>query len=114
MTITGTSLDGTTVTVSVDGITCDVQTVSLTEVTCITAEKVMNPAAGTPVSYIGQQGLNRYWFGQGSPHSTWRTMIDTADMLDKNMTTAIDYSQFTGDTLTFTAFEGFFKAPVTG
>ena len=53
LTITGTSLDGTSVSVMVDDQECAVRSVSQTEVTCTTAKKSVDPNAAVPASYIG-------------------------------------------------------------
>ena len=68
LTITGTSLDGDTVTVTVDDLACDIESISQTELTCTTSKKTIDLGASTPVSYIGQQGLNLYGFGSGNYH----------------------------------------------
>ena len=90
LTITGTSLDGAAVTVTVDGLACEVQTISVTELTCITSAKTIDPDAVAPLSYIGQQGLNRYRYGAADLHRSWRPLIDTEDQVSKMIWTAID------------------------
>lgn len=116
LTITGTSLDGATVRVTVDGLPCDVKSIGTEQIVCTTTAKVIDPLAVAPVSYIGSQGLTRYFFGnRNSIHDTWRTDIE--DAVDRMIYPNLDWS--TGKdpsyryTQTFQAFDGFFKAPET-
>ena len=86
ITITGTSLDGDTVTVTVDGLPCEVKSTSLNEVVCTTTAKSIDPDAEFPLSYIGSQGLTRYVFGnKGGWHSSWRDHMDDSDELQEKM-----------------------------
>jgi hypothetical protein len=114
MTITGTSLDGDAVTVTVDDIECSVKSISQTSVTCLTGKKSIDQNFQYPPSYIGQQGLNLYAFEGGNHHDNWRTLVGSNDMISKTLYTAIDLAQLEGDYNSFKAFEGFFKAPTTG
>ena len=52
LTITGTSLDGD-VTIDIDGLPCEVQSVSATEVKCITTKKD-TAVSPEPSNYVGQ------------------------------------------------------------
>ena len=116
LTITGTSLDGSAVTVTVDGLPCTVDSVSDTTVTCTTTKKVIDPAAVAPASYVGAQGLTRYVFGNhGGWHNEWKSKIDTEYMFSKSIYTALDMAYCSScSTNIFQAFTGFFKAPTSG
>jgi hypothetical protein len=102
LTITGTSLDGDAVTVTVDGLPCkDVKKIGTTGLTCTTSEKVIDPNEEAPLSYIGQQGLEYKY----RPHHG-----DEKDML----WTALDVAGDKGFQHNSNFFKGFFKAPYTG
>lgn len=89
--ITGTSLDGATVTVTVDGLPCEVKSTSTAEIICTTSAKVIDPLAVAPISYIGSQGLTRYFFGNSNGmHDTWRNNID--DAVDRMIYPNLDWS----------------------
>jgi riboflavin synthase alpha subunit len=79
LTISGTSLDGKNVSVTVDGISCTVESISETELTCKTGEKTIDPEAIAPSYYVGQQGVNRYNFDRHgysyNLHASWRNAI---------------------------------------
>ena len=90
LTITGTSLDGDSVVVTVDDTPCDVKSISQTEITCLTGKKIIEPNAQIPASYIGQQGLNYYAFSGTHYHDGWRSLIDTENFVSKSIYTAID------------------------
>ena len=53
LVIKGTSLDGHEVSVTVDGLPCEVNSISQSELTCSTAKKEISDTDPTPASYIG-------------------------------------------------------------
>ena len=117
VTFKGTSLDGDTVSVEMDGVECKVLSKSETEVTCKTGEKDTSSSGTPPPAFIGMQGLTRYNFERWSwspDHDTWRTRLSTASFISQEPWTAFDLSQRLGNYNTFTAFEGYLKAPASG
>lgn len=101
ISITGTSLNGDNVTVTVDGLPCeDVQKVGTTGLTCRTSKK-NNPNAPSPDAYIGQQGLKMTHKpnGQDEQEILW---------------TALDLAKDRGFQHNNNKFKGFFKAPYSG
>ena len=63
------------------------------------------------------QGLTRYNFEKWAwnpNHNNWRNQLTTDKFISQEPWTAIDLSQRLGNLNTFTAFEGYFKAPASG
>lgn len=83
-------------TVDIDGIPCDVQTISNTTITCITGAKTSSTTP--PNRYVGQHGVSRV-HGGDSPSTTLSTQLELT----------ASYEDWFTDTYT-----GFFEAPVDG
>ena len=100
-----------------DGVECKILSVSESEVTCRTGEKVASSSSTPSPAYIGMQGLTRYNFEKWAwnpDHDSWRSRLTTDSFISQEPWTAIDLSQRLGNYNTFTAFEGYFKAPASG
>ena len=70
-------------TVNVDGLPCEIESIGLNEVVCTTAKKVIDPSAAVPTNYVGQQGLTRFSFPSSVGIWDWRSSVDTDAMTKK-------------------------------
>ena len=77
LTIAGKAFDGDVVTVTVDGVTCDLISVTKYEIKCRTRPKTDDTAASS--YYVGQHGWRRYLFdgNRNTGHNDWRNYVDS-------------------------------------
>ena len=113
LVITGYSLDDENLSVMVDDVECVVQSMTATEVICITGEKVVDPAFVAPSLYVGEHGVERILVNNTDGVNRNNYMDYAADH-QKFLYTTLELASNTDQWTSFDLFKGFFKAPTSG
>lgn len=111
LVITGYSLDGSAVSVSVGGVDCPLSSITETELVCTTQETVLDGSASAP--YLGQHGVHHVTVDNSAGGATSSNYQSYATLHD-TIATTLETAERSVDENTFDIMYGYFEAPTSG